>query len=210
MNSLYTEINKQKIVNLNEGLLSKLVNWFKNLYKTQEILKDDKNIKIDVNNIKGPDKPTTLKDIESNKEELKLINDPKVGFPITSMLIKNKNKYIIKEDENGNKTPYDPKIDRYFYVEGKNKFYIGIVMFDDTMKNDNNYVNMLNIEVIDNIDDQQNILKFINNSFETKMKKKSGFKGSQYITKHQTVKTILLKLGYKFENNKNILFKVFK
>lgn len=210
MNSLNSEINKVKIQNLNEGLLSKLVSWFKNLYKTQEILKDQ-TLKVDVKNIKGPDKPTKLKDIESNKEELKLINDPDVGFPMSSMLIKNKNKYLVKEDENGDKKEYDVLIDRYFYVDGKNKYDIGIIMFDDKMKNDNNYVNMINIEVIDAIDNNQEVLKFINSIFENKMKTKGGFKGSQYISKHPTVKGILTRLGYKSENNNiNILFKNFK
>ena len=208
MNSLYTEINKQKISKLNEGLLDKLVGWFKSLYKSQELLKDN-TIKVDVKNIKGPNESTKLKDIESNKEELKLINDKEVGFPVTSMLINQKNKYLVKEDENGDKKEYDPQIDRYFYVEGKNKYDIGIVMYDESIKNDNNYINMINLEVIARVENISEVQKYINTIFEDKMKKK--YKGSQYDSKHPRVKAVLIKQGYKSENNnKDILFKNFK
>ena len=199
-----SEINK-----LNEGLLSKLTGWFKDLFKSQETLAD-KTIKVDVKQLKGPDKPAKLKDIESNKEELKLINDPKVGFPLTATLIKQKNKYLIKELPDGTKKEYEPLIDRYFYVEGKNKYDVGIIMYDDKLKNDNNYVNMLNIEVIDAVENKQEILKNIHDIFENKLKK-NNFKGSQHISQLPQIKGILQTLGYKSENNdKNILFKNFK
>jgi len=198
-----SEINK-----LNEGLLSKLTGWFKDLFKSQETLAD-KTIKTDVKQLKGPDKPAKLKDIESNKEELKLINDPKVGFPLTATLIKQKNKYLIKELPDGTKKEYEPLIDRYFYVEGKNKYDVGIIMYDDKLIGDNNYVNMLNIEVIDAVENKQEILKTIHNIFENKLK--NNFKGAQYISKLPQIKGTLQTLGYKSENNdKNILFKNFK
>ncbi len=199
-----SEINK-----LNEGLLSKLTSWFKDLFKSQETLAD-KTIKVDIKQLKGPDKPAKLKDIESNKEELNLINDPKVGFPLTATLIKQKNKYLIKELPDGTKKEYEPLIDRYFYVEGKNKYDVGIIMYDDKLKNDNNYVNMLNIEVIDAVENKQEILKNIHDIFENKLKK-NKFKGSQYISQLPQIKGTLQSLGYKSENNdKNILFKNFK
>lgn len=202
-------IIESEIRNLNEGLLSKLTGWFKELFKSQETL-EDKTIKVNVKNIKGPDKPAKLKDIESNKEELNLINNPKVGFPLTSTLIKQKNKYLVKEDPDGKKEEYEPLINRYFYVDGKNKYDVGIIMYDDKLENDNNYVNMLNIEVIDAVENKQEILKFIHDIFEDTMRK-NKFKGSQYISKLPKIKGILNSLGYKSENNdKNILFKNFK
>ena len=211
MNSLNSEINKVKIQYLNEGLLSKLVGWFKNLYKSQNTLREKNNtLDVDTKNIKSPDKSTQLKDIEANKEELKLINDPEVGFPVTSMIIKQKNKYLVKEYENGDKKEYVPLVDRYFYVEGNNKYDIGIIMYDESIKNDSNYVNMINLEVIAKVDNQTEIEKFINTIFEDKMKK--NYKGAQYTGKHPRVKGVLLQhCGYKSQNNnKDILFKNFK
>lgn len=208
MKSINAYINEKEIETLNEGLLSKLTGWFKDLYKSQEQLKDN-TIKADIKNIKGPEKPTKLKDIENNKEELKLINDKQVGFPITSMLIAQKQKYLTIEDAKGNKKEFEPIIDRYFYVDGKNKYDIGIVMYDDKMKNDNNYVNIINLEVIAQIDNQSEVEKYINEIFEENQKKK--FKGSQYVSLHPRVKATLIKQGYKSQNtNKNILFKNFK
>ena len=209
MKSINQYIFESEIIRLNEGLLSKLTGWFKNLFKSQELL-SDKTIKVDVKKLKSPDKPATLKDIEANKEELKLINDPKVGFPLTSALIKQKNKYLVKELPNGEKKEYEPLIDRYFYVEGNNKYDVGIIMYDDKLKNDNNYVNMLNIEVINSIENKQEVLSLIHNIFEDKLKK-NKFVGAQYISQLPQIKGTLQKLGYKSENNNtDILFKNFK
>ena len=210
MKSVNEYIVESEIAKLNEGLLSKLTGWFKNLFKSQETL-EDKKIKVDVKNLKGPDKPAKLKEIESNKEEMNLINNPKVGFPLTSLLIRKKNQYLVKEDpKSGDKEEYEPLINRYFYVDGKNKYDVGIVMYDDKMKNDNNYVNILNLEVIDNVENKQEVEKFIHQIFETNLKK-NQFEGSQYIVTHPQVKATLIKLGYKSENNnKNTLFKNFK
>lgn len=202
-------IIESEIIRLNEGLLSKLTGWFKDLFKSQETLAN-KTIKADSKQLKGPDKPAKLKDIEANKEEMNLINDPKVGFPLTATLIKQKNRYLVKESPDGKKEEYDPLIDRYFYVEGKNKYDVGIIMYDDKLKNDNNYVNMLNIEVIDSVENKQEILSTIHDIFEDKLKK-NNFKGAQYISQLPQIKGTLQKLGYKSENNdKNILFKNFK
>jgi len=202
-------IIESEIIRLNEGLLSKLTGWFKDLFKSQETLAD-KTIKADSKQLKGPDKPAKLKDIEANKEEMNLINDPKVGFPLTATLIKQKNRYLVKELPDGTKKEYEPLIDRYFYVEGKNKYDVGIIMYDDKLKNDNNYVNMLNIEVIDSVENKQEILSTIHDIFEDKLKK-NNFKGAQYISQLPQIKGTLQKLGYKSENNdKNILFKNFK
>lgn len=209
MKSINQYIFESEIIRLNEGLLSKLAGWFKNLFKSQELL-SDKTIKVDIKKLKSPDKPAELKDIETNKEELKLINDPKVGFPLTSTLIKQKNKYLVKELPNGEKKEYEPLIDRYFYVEGNNKYDVGIIMYDDKLKNDNNYVNMLNIEVINSVENKQEILNIMHDIFENKLKK-NKFEGAQYISQLTQIKGTLQKLGYKSENNnRNILFKNFK
>lgn len=209
MKSINQYIFESEIIRLNEGLLSKLAGWFKNLFKSQELL-SDKTIKVDIKKLKSPDKSAELKDIETNKEELKLINDPKVGFPLTSTLIKQKNKYLVKELPNGEKKEYEPLIDRYFYVEGNNKYDVGIIMYDDKLKNDNNYVNMLNIEVINSVENKQEILNIMHDIFENKLKK-NKFEGAQYISQLAQIKGTLQKLGYKSENNnRNILFKNFK
>jgi len=209
MKSVNQYIIESEIKNLNEGLLDKLTGWFKELFKSQETL-EDKTIKVNVKNIKGPDKSAQLKDIESNKEEMNLINNPKVGFPLTATLIKQKNRYLVKESPNSKKEEYEPAIDRYFYVDGKNKYDVGIIMYDDQLKNDDNYVNMLNIEVINSIENKQEVLKFIHDNFENKFKKLK-YEGSQYILTLRQIKETLQKLGYKSQNNNtNILFKIFK
>ena len=209
MKSVNQCIFEREIERLNEGLLAKLTGWFKELFKSQETL-EDKTIKVDVKNIKGPDNSAKLSDIESNKEEMNLINNSKVGFPLTATLIKQKNRYLVKESPDGKKEEFKPFIDRYFYVDGKNKYDVGLIMFDDKLQNDNKYVNMLNIEVINSVENKQEVLKFIHDIFEDKFKKKE-YQGAQYISQLPQIKGTLQKLGYKSENNnKNILFKNFK
>lgn len=209
MKSINQYIFEREIERLNEGLLAKLTGWFKDLFKSQETL-EDKTIKVDVKNLKGPDKSAKLSDIESNKEEMNLINNSKVGFPLTATLIKQKNRYLVKESPDGKKEEYKPAIDRYFYVDGKNKYDVGIIMYDDQLDNDDHYVNMLNIEVINSVENKQEVLKFIHNIFEDKFRK-NKFQGAQYISQLPQIKGTLQKLGYKSKNNdKNILFKNFK
>jgi len=209
MESINQYIFESEIIRLNEGLLSKLTNWFKNLFKSQEKL-EGKTIKADVKNIKSPKDSTELKDIESNKEEMNLINNTKVGFPLTSTLLKQKNKYLVKEDNKGNKIEYKPLIDRYFYIDGNDKYDIGIIMYDDQLEIDNKYVNMLNIEVINSIENKSEVLKFIHDIFEDKFKKLK-YEGAQYILTLPQIKGTLQSLGYKSQNNnKDILFKNFK
>lgn len=212
MKTITQHINEQEIIQLNENFLSKLANWFKGLFKSQQSLEERKEaFKINVKQIKSPDKPMKLKDVESIKSEMELINDKKVGFPVASDIIGKKNKYLVKESPDGKtKVEYQPLVDRYFYVEGKNKYMIGQIMFDTSVKNDNNYVNMLNLEVIQNVDNISEIQKYINEIFEGNMKKQS-YEGLQYIITHPRVKAVLIKEGYKYENNnKNILFKLLK
>lgn len=206
MKKIQDYIIEKEIENLNEGLLDKLKSWFKNLFKSQKTL-EEHTLDIDTKNIKGSKESVKLSEIEQNEEELNLINDPKVGFPIMSEILKNKNKYLVK-DLGNDKQEYDPMVDRYFYVNEGNKYAIGIIMYDETLHNDNGYVNILNLEVIAQVNNKSNVEKFINTNFEDNMKK--SYKGSQYVAKHPRVKPTLIKLGYKTnEEDKNIIEKKF-
>lgn len=208
MKTLSQFIIESEIETLNEGLLSKLKGWFKSLFKDQASL-NKKSIEVDVKNIKGPEDSAPLKDIEANSEEMKLINNTDVGFPVTSLILKQRKKYLVKEDNEGNTEEYDPQVDRYFYVDGNSKYDIGMIIYDEKLENDNNYINMINLEVIQQVSNISEVQKYINTIFEDKMKK--TYKGAQYIALHPRVKAVLIKQGYKSENNdRNILFKNFK
>ena len=97
MKTLSQFIIESEIETLSEGLLSKLKGWFKSLFKDQASL-NKKSIEVDVKNIKGPEDSAPLKDIEANSEEMKLINNNDVGFPVTSLILKQRKKYLVKED----------------------------------------------------------------------------------------------------------------
>jgi len=208
MKHLNNYIIEQQIDKLNEGLLDKLMNWFKNLFKSQQELKEN-TLDVDIKNIKGPEKPAKLEDIEKNKEEMNLINDPNVGFPIMSSLLKNKKKYLTQELSKDSINEYKPLVNRYFYVTEGNKYDIGIIMYDTSIKNDKNFINMLNFEVIAKVNNKTNVEKFIFKTFEDNMKKE--YEGIQYINKHQRIfLTLKSKLGFKEnEKNKDILEKQF-
>ena len=180
MKHLSNYIIENQTKHLNEGLLDKLMNWFKNLFKSQQELQTN-TLDVDTKNIKGPDKPAKLEDIEKNKEEMNLINDPKVGFPTLSMILKNKKKYLTQELSKDSINEYQPLVNRYFYVTEGNKYDIGVIMYDESIKNDNNYINMLDFEVIAQVNNHQEVEKFILKSFEDQIKKKNP--GMQYVKK---------------------------
>ena len=205
MKHLNQYIIESEIYNLNEGFLDKLINWFKNLYKSQKDLETN-TLDIDVKNIKGPDKPAKLEDIENNKEEMNLINDPKVGFPMLSMILKNKKKYLTQELSRDSVNEYKPLVNRYFYVNDGNKYDIGIIMYDETIKNENNYINMLDFEVISQVNNHQAVEKFIMKSFEDQIKKKNP--GMQYTKKLDKIFIKFKTLGFKVnDENKELLEK---
>ena len=175
-------VNEREILGLNEGLLDKLVSWFKNVFKSQETL-NEKTLKVDLKEIKSPENPMSLKDVIANKEEMNLINDNNVGFPVQSDIINNKKKYLEKKTADNKTIEYQPVVERFFYVEGQNRYDIGVIMYDTQMKNDNNFINMLNLEVIQKVDNHSQVQKYINDIFEGNMKRKN-FNGAQYTVAH--------------------------
>lgn len=207
-------INESEIKTLNEGLLSKLVNWFKGLYKNQQML-EKKPLKIDdFKAIKGPENSMALEELEKNKEELNLINDKSVGFPQTANMIKNKKKLLVKEGPDGKPITYKTLVDRYFYVNDNLKYDIGIILYDRSIIDEKKYVNLLSFEVLPKIANIPQTEKFIIESWESKMKT-DGFKGAQYSTNpaFSKMKTSLKKLMYKAsedDKEEKTLYKQFK
>lgn len=212
MKDINTYIIESEILHLNEGLLSKLIGWFKKLYKSQLSLKEDnKTLKVDVKNIKGPEKSAKLDEITSNSGEMEIINDKNVGFPVTANIIKQKSKYLVYEDSKGEKHDYpSPEVNRYFYVDGNNKYEVGMLIFDDGVENDNKFTNLISLEVIAKVDNLTEVQKFISDSFEDT--KKDNFNGIQHFITNPRISSILTsKLQYKKSNtNENILFKEIK
>lgn len=204
MKSLEGYIIESEIENLNEGLLGKLKSWFKNIYKTQEkLIKDNKpvSIKVEIQNIKGPNKPCKITDIPN--EELEIINDSKVGFPITADILKNKNKYLVDE----NKKEYDVKVNRFYYVDGKNTYAIGYSMYDASIQKIEGYANVLDLDVVSNVENFSEVQKFLMEKLEEDIKK-LGKSGIIYDVKHPRLKAIFIKQGFKTSNeNKNWLVK---
>lgn len=222
MKSFKQYIFESEIQNLNEAnILSKLTNWFKNLFKSEEDTiskyingKDNqKAIKIDLKTIKAPDNPMKLKDVMSNKEEMNFIDKENIGgFPLTSKLLKNYNKNFIKVDpQTKKKTEYNVMIDRYFHVNGDERLYLGLILFDESIKTEDNYVNVFNTELAENlIENDKEVLEYINSIFEGNMKRKN-FKGSRYNEINPQITKNFLSIGYKRQNNdQKILFKNFK
>ena len=207
-------INESEIKTLNEGLLSKLVNWFKGLYKNQQML-EKKPLKIDdFKAIKGPENSMALEELEKNKEELNLINDKSVGFPQTANMIKNKKKLLVKEGPDGKPITYKTLVDRYFYVNDNLKYDIGMILYDRSIIDEKKYVNLLSFEVLPKIANVPQTEKFIIESWESKMKT-DGFKGAQYSTNptFSKMKTSLKKLMYKAsedDKEEKTLYKEFK
>jgi len=210
-------IFESEIKYINEaGFLDKLKTWFKNLFKSEEkIIKNyfenGKKIKCDLNNIKSPDKPMNFKDVLNNEEEMKYIELENYGFPITSKIFNKYKQYFEKIDPvTKQKINYNVLVDRYFYNKDDIKMFAGIILFDESIKNDDNYVNLFNIEIAENSFENENeILKYISGVFENNMKNKK-FNGIHHTIIDPKLTSLLKSIGYKPQNNnKNILFKNF-
>lgn len=202
-------INDKEIYRLNESVISKLLSWFKNVYKTQEkLLQNNKpiSLKIDTKKIKGTEQPCNLEDILKNKEEMNIINNVQIGFPTTAELLKNQKKYFtgINNEE------FSPQIYRYFYVDGNNTYSLAYLMYDEKIKYIDGYVNLLDIDVLQSIENLSEVQKFIINSFEDKLKQNQK-NGIVYDIKHPRIKGTLIKLGFNTsKENKNWLIKIVK
>lgn len=210
-------IFENEIKHINEaGFLDKLKGWFKKLFKSEEkviqtYLENGKKIKCDLKNIKSPDKPMNFKDVLNNEEEMKCIELENYGFPITSKIFNNYKQYFEKIDPiTKEKITYNVLVDRYFYNKDDIKMFAGIILFDKTIRNDDNYINLFNIEIAENtFENEKEILKYISNVFETNMKNEK-FKGIHHNKIEPKLTSLLTTIGYKTQNNnKNILFKNF-
>ena len=85
---------------INEGLLSGILGFFKKIFKSQvKLSKSGKKIKIDINNIKRSKKPIDFENLETSQYK-QLLSDKTSGFPILNEFVKNPKKYIGKNPDN--------------------------------------------------------------------------------------------------------------
>lgn len=210
MKDLETYIIESEINLLNEGLLAKLKNWFNKLTQTQEkLIKDNKpiSLKVDTKQIKGPEKPCKLKDITSNPEEMKLIKNKQIGFPLTDNIITNAKKYLT---DNENNKEFDVVVNRYFYVDGNNTYGIGYSMYDTSIQKIEGFANILDLDVLQSIENLSEVQKFIMEKVETDLKNQN-IKGMIYSGGHPKLKPILIKQGFtSSKENKDWIIKNIK
>ena len=195
---------------INEALLAKLKAWFNKVFKTQEtLLKDNKPIalKIDTKNIKGTKKPCKLDDIIKNPEEMKIIQNTQIGFPLTADIIKQRNKYL---RDNDNDKDYNVEVNRYFYVDGNNTYCLGYSMVDNTLQKIEGFANILDVDVLQSIENLTEVQKFVCDKIESDLKK-LGKTGMLYSEIHPKLKPILIKNGFTTSNeNKDWIIKKIK
>lgn len=123
MKSLETYIWESQ---LDEGLLSGFVNFFKKIFKAQtEIGEKGEKIKIDIKQLKRSKNPVDFQNLETT-EYKKLLSDKKAGFPILNEFVKNPKKFLPKDfDTNQAKTFL------HFQKLKKSAVQAGVLMFTE-------------------------------------------------------------------------------
>lgn len=196
---------KRLVKYITEAITSNLKQWFTNIVASQKaLIVDNKPQQFEVNTklIKGPTVNATLKDVIATKEEMEIINDPLVGFPVTSTAIKNYQKTILDENL---KDISQVMVSRYFYVTELQTYYIGICLYNDTVPKYNGYVNLYGIETLQGVQNVDEMLKFMFMNL-INVSKKTNHKGILYNITNQNLKQTLTKLGFKpSKDNKNWL-----
>lgn len=195
---------------INEAIDAKYKMWFNKLFKMQTtLIKDNKVIplKINIKQIKGNEQSAKLQDIITNSEELKLINHKQIGFPTTSLIIKGANQHLTDTE---NKQKYDVNVKRFFYIDGDNTYCIAYVMYDESITKIEGFVNILDFDILQNIENLTEVQKFIIEHIEEELKgqDKSGMLYSGNLPK---IKSSLIKQGFSTsKENKNWIIKNIK
>ena len=97
---------------INEGLLSGIIGFFKKIFKSQQKLaKNGKKIKVDVNKLKRSKNPIDFENLETSKYK-QLLSDKSSGFIILNEFVKNSKKFIGENTDNVKTYLYFSKIDK--------------------------------------------------------------------------------------------------
>ena len=187
--------------NIFEGLSGDLKKFFDNVFKTQESLVQKNKvqpIKVDDKKLNKPKASFKKEDLQ-DKSVKQIIESEHTGFIVANQMLSNENKYFKDEDKEYNPTCYP-----YFYKEGENVYWVGLLMYDEKINYIDKFVTLQLIETSMIVAESNPVYKAILNDFINMMKGK--FIGICVKPVHPKLKAIFTKLGFNsMKDNKEIL-----
>lgn len=150
-------------------LNSKTKKFFEDIQDNYNKLIENKTLdKIDVNvdQLNKPIQPFILKDFRDNTI-LNIIKNTQYGFNISKSAIVSPENYIGYDDIS------DTRVFPYFYKDGKNTYFIGIVAFTASPTHIDNYMNLVIIEASNIVKNQDKVISAIYNDIKEYIKKNS-------------------------------------
>ena len=198
----YYDIAEDKYVN--EGLISWFKAFFRKLKKSQKSRYNDETnkvemYKVDTKKMKVQKEPVKLSDVDN--DTIETISDEHTGFAIAGQILKNQNKYLKTKEHT-----FDPYMQCYFSKENNNTFYVGLIMYDDTVSFVDNYKHIIDIESNLIVDNPTEVNKTMIEQFAESLKD-SGIQGfTSNMKLHPKLKANLMNAGFKPSNTNREIY----
>ena len=163
-------LNEYIIEAINKNLLNqKTKQFFLNIQKNYDELISNKTLnKLDVNikQLNKPDAPFILEDFR-DKSILNIIKDTTYGFNISKSAIVSPDNYLGYNDIS------ETRVFPYFYKDGKNTYFIGIVAFTASPTHIDNYMNLVIIETSNLVKNNDEVIGAMYNDIKQYVKTNS-------------------------------------
>ena len=163
-------LNEYIIEAINKNLLNqKTKEFFSNIQKNYDTLISNKTLnKLDVNTeqLNKPEVPFVLKDFRDNSI-LNIIKNTTYGFNISKSAIVSPDNYIGYDDIS------ETRVFPYFYKDGKNTYFIGIVAFTAAPTHVDNYMNLVIIETSNLVKNNDKVIAAMYNDVKQYVKTNS-------------------------------------
>lgn len=194
---------------INESLLSWLKAFIKKLKSNQTKLINNNKVNMldmDVDKLIMQKEPARFNDLIKDRDTLEIWQNAKIGFPESSIIAKNINKYC--------KDLGEVKSDPYvytFYYKSESIYYAGVLIYEPNIQYIENYVHIISIETNLVVDNPTEVQEAIFNQFKNIMlKEKMSCEGFTAKITHNKMKGILEKLRFKKSEDNEELYKVEK
>ena len=163
-------LNEYIIEAINKNLLNqKTKQFFLNIQKNYDELISNKTLnKLDVNikQLNKPDAPFILEDFR-DKSILNIIKDTTYGFNISKSAIVSPDNYLGYNDIS------ETRVFPYFYKDGKNTYFVGIVAFTASPTHIDNYMNLVIIETSNLVKNNDEVIGAMYNDIKQYVKANS-------------------------------------
>jgi len=208
---------------IKEALNPKVNKWIKSVNDSMQKLIKDKNkiepIKVNADDVGGPEKPFSFKDLSDSSAIREIVSNKQYGFPITDLIIKNSKSFLTDKDSEKELNPdamlyfsrsEEPKETEKNNAKGEAPvptYFVGIIIFDKSQSYIDNFCHVVNAEYSLCVANGDEMMKNIFKNFTLHQLNKIGkFSGLTAKPTNPKQKAALVKLGFNsFKYNKDLL-----